>query len=166
MAGFIPECNISFNGGDLSSDTGAILPLDFINSNSLLQPYADLPFSDERQSCHQRNSNFSLMVQQVFKYLLGYSSQADQEVLAKDPILCQYFQGISSQSSVSRFFSRVCEDTNNAFWQTFMDQACQFISSNQDNILLDADSTKTDTYGKQEGAAWIHHYSQTGYHPV
>ena len=99
------------------------------------------------------------MVQQVFKYLLGYSSQADQEVLTKDPILCQYFQGISSQSSVSRFFSRVCEDTNNAFWQIFMDQACQFISANQDDILLDADSTKTDTYGKQEGAAWIHHYS-------
>ena len=44
MAGFIPECNISFNGGDLSSDTGAILPLDSINSNLLLQPYADLPF--------------------------------------------------------------------------------------------------------------------------
>ena len=61
MAGFVPECNISFNGGDLSSDTGAILPLDFINSNSLLQPYADLPFSDERQSCHQRNSNFSFL---------------------------------------------------------------------------------------------------------
>ena len=105
------------------------------------------------------------MVQQVFKYLLGYSSQADQEVLTKDPILCQYFQGISSQSSVSRFFSRVCEDTNNAFWQIFMDQACQFISTNQDDILLDADSTKTDTYGKQEGSAWIHHYSQNGYHP-
>ncbi|MBF0580247.1 transposase, partial [Erysipelotrichaceae bacterium RD49] len=126
MAGFIPECNISFNGGDLSSDTGAILPLDFINSNSLLQPYADLPFSDERQSCKGRNSNFSLLTQQVFKYILGYSSQADQEVLAKDPILCQYFQGISSQSSVSRFFSRVCQDTNNAFWRAFMDQACRF----------------------------------------
>ena len=113
MAGFVPECNISFNGGDLSSDTGAILPLDFINSNSLLQPYADLPFLDERQSCKGKNSNFSLMSQQVFKYLLGYSSQADQKVLAKDPVLCQYFQGISSQSSVSRLFSRVCEDTNN-----------------------------------------------------
>ncbi len=165
MAGFIPECNISFNGGDLSSDTGAILPLDFINSNSLLQPYADLPFSDERQSCKGRNSNFSLLTQQVFKYILGYSSQADQDVLAKDPILCQYFQGISSQSSVSRFFSRVCQDTNNAFWRAFMDQACRFISGSQDDILLDADSTKTDTYGKQEGSAWIHHYSQVGYHP-
>ena len=165
MAGFVPECNISFNGGNLSSDTGAILPLDFITSNSLLQPFADLPFSDERGSCHSRNSNFSLLTQQVFKYILGYSSQADQDVLAKDPILCQYFQGISSQSSVSRFFSRVCEDTNNAFWRAFMDQACRFISGSQDDILLDADSTKTDTYGKQEGSAWIHHYSQVGYHP-
>lgn len=105
------------------------------------------------------------MTQQVFKYILGYSSQADQDVLAKDPILCQYFQGISSQSSVSRFFSRVCQDTNNAFWRAFMDQACRFISGSQDDILLDADSTKTDTYGKQEGSAWIHHYSQVGYHP-
>ena len=165
MAGFVPECNISFNGGNLSSDTGAILPLDFITSNSLLQPFADLPFSDERGSCHSRNPNFSLLTQQVFKYILGYSSQADQDVLAKDPILCQYFQGISSQSSVSRFFSRVCEDTNNAFWRAFMDQACRFISGSQDDILLDADSTKTDTYGKQEGSAWIHHYSQVGYHP-
>lgn len=25
---------------------------------------------------------------------------------------------------------------------------------------------KTDTYGKQEGSAWIHHYSQVGYHPI
>ena len=33
MTGFIPESNISFNGGNLSSDTGAILPLDFIHSN-------------------------------------------------------------------------------------------------------------------------------------
>ena len=48
MTGFIPESNISFNGGILSSDTGAFLPLDFIHSNSLLNPYSSLPFSDGR----------------------------------------------------------------------------------------------------------------------
>ncbi|WP_323088928.1 transposase [Allobaculum sp. JKK-2023] len=47
----------------------------------------------------------------------------------------------------------------------FMDQACEFVSSNQDDIFLDADSTKADLYGKQEGAARIHHYSQIEYHP-
>lgn len=165
MTGFIPESNISFNGGNLSSDTGAILPLDFIHSNSLLNPYSSLPFSDGRGSCSERNSNSSLMAQQVFKYILGYFTQADQDVLAQDPILQRYFQGISSQSSVSRFFSRVSEATNNAFWSAFMDQACQFVCRSQDDILLDADSTKTDTYGRQEGAAYIHHYSQVGYHP-
>ena len=165
MTGFIPESNISFNGGNLSSDTGAILPLDFIHSNSLLNPYSSLPFSDGRGSCSERNSNSSLMAQQVFKYILGYFAQADQDVLAQDPILQRYFQGISSQSSVSRFFSRVSEATNNAFWSAFMDQACQFVCRSQDDILLDADSTKTDTYGRQEGAAYIHHYSQVGYHP-
>ena len=46
-----------------------------------------------------------------------------------------------------------------------MDQAAQFVCACQDDILIDADSTKTDTYGNQEGSSWIHHYQQTGYHP-
>ncbi len=33
MADIIPEPNVSFNGGDLSSDTGAMLLLDFLSSN-------------------------------------------------------------------------------------------------------------------------------------
>lgn len=165
MGGFIPECNISFNGGNLSSDSGAILPLDFILSNSLLEPYSSLPFSDDRGSCRKRNSNFSLLVQQVFKYILGYFTQADQTVLAQDPVLSRYFNGISSQSSVSRLFKRISSETINAFWPVFMDQACQFVCACQDDILIDADSTKTNTYGNQEGSSWIHHYQQTGYHP-
>ena len=46
-----------------------------------------------------------------------------------------------------------------------MDQAAQFVCACQGGILIDADSTKTDTYGHQEGSSWIHHYQQTGYHP-
>ncbi len=85
MVGFIPECYISFNGGNLSSDSGAILPLDFILSNSILEPYSSLPFSDDRGSCRKRNSTFSLLACQVFKYILDYFIQADQALLAKSP---------------------------------------------------------------------------------
>ena len=46
-----------------------------------------------------------------------------------------------------------------------MDQACQFACACQDDILIDADSIKTDTCGNQERSSWIHHYQQTGYHP-
>lgn len=47
-----------------------------------------------------------------------------------------------------------------------MDQSCSFIDRNVRDILFDADSTKTDVYGNQDGADWIHHYSQVGYHPI
>ncbi len=67
--------------------------------------------------------------------------------------------------SVSRLFKRISSETLNAFWPVFMDQACQFACACQDDILTDADSTKTDTYGHQEESSWIHHYQQTGYHP-
>lgn len=165
ISSFIPECNISFSGGDLSSDTGAILPLDFITSSQLLDPYENLPYLDSRSSFEPHNSNQSLLAQLVFRFIAGYFVQSDQKVLEEDPLLSRYFSRISSQSSVSRFFQRVTEDTNNQFWKLFSDQSCRFLDSRLDEILLDADSTKTDTYGKQEGSAFISHYQQVGYHP-
>lgn len=165
MADFIPEHNITFNGGDLSSDTGAVLALDFIFKNDLFAPYRDLPFVDERRYFKTSNSNGSLLEQVTSRFLLGYNIQADQQVLREDPILHQYFQNPSSASSVSRFFDRACEDTSNAFARAFMDQSCGWINRHVEDLIFDADSTKTDTYGKQEDSAWIHHYSQVGYHP-
>ena len=36
-----------------------------------------------------------------------------------------------------------------------MDQGCDFANQNCEDIILDADSTKTDSDGNQEGSAWI-----------
>ncbi len=119
MAGFIPECNILLMEGIfLSEYPGAIL----LSSSSILIHFFSLIRSSfsTRESCKGRNSNFSLMSQQIFKVSLGYSSQADQDYLAKDAILCQYFQGISSQSSVSRFLQPCLRGPPiNAFWRRF-----------------------------------------------
>ncbi len=166
MTFLVSESKISFDGGDLSSDTGAMPLLDFIEANSLLMPYSNLPYSDERKTCLDKNSNFSLLKQQAIKYLLGYSTQADQAVLEKDPIISRYLKGISSQSSISRLFKRISTATLNDLWPAFMDQACRFVHENQEDILFDADSTKTDVYGNQEEADYIFHYKQVGYHPV
>ena len=166
MTNFIPECNITFKGGDLSSDTGSLLTLDFIFKNDLFAPFRNLPFADGRTYFKSSNSNDSLVQQITTRYLLGYDIQADQQVLKEDPILHQYFPIPSSASSVSRFFQRANEDTSNAFACAFMDQACGWINRHGGrDLIFDADSTKTDTYGNQEDAAWIHHYSQVGYHP-
>lgn len=92
----ISERNISFSGRNLSSDTGAMLPLDFIQCNHLLDPYKTLSYSDKRSSYAPHNSSHSLLTQLVFRFLCGYFPQADQEVLRKDPLLSRYFAGVSS----------------------------------------------------------------------
>ena len=47
-----------------------------------------------------------------------------------------------------------------------MDFGCSFANAHSEEILIDADSTKTDTYGKQEDSAFISHYGSVGYHPI
>ena len=44
--------------------------------------------------------------------------------------------------------------------------ACDYINQHNDEIILDVDATKGEADGKQEGAAKIHHYNTTGFHPL
>lgn len=41
-----------------------------------------------------------------------------------------------------------------------------FSDAHSQEILIDADSTKTDTFGKQEDVDWIAHYGSVGYHSI
>lgn len=65
MLASISNINISFDGGDLTSDTGALLPLNFIASNNLLDPFTGLPYDDPRSRYSDHNSNDSLLFQIV-----------------------------------------------------------------------------------------------------
>ena len=58
------------------------------------------------------------------------------------------------------------QDIINLFWPTLMNQACSFVDSQSQTIVLDADSTVIRTYGHQEEAGYISHYKVDGYHPL
>lgn len=162
----IPESNISFTGRRLSSDSGAILPLEFIRNNNLLDPLAQLPFDDDRHFFKNHNANFSLMEQYIFRLICGLPRQEDQHALARDPLLSRFFKQISSPASFCRLFDRVSDETTGALSQALTSLACRFVHLFNSLVVLDIDSTKTDTYGQQQFAAYIPHYGQTGYHPL
>lgn len=162
----ISESNISFTAGSLSSDTGVMLPLDFIIRNHLLDPVQALPFHDERVSFKEHNSNTALVTQILFRTIAGYHHQSDQSVLREDPVFQTYFPSVASQSSISRLFRRVRMDTCQSMANILTKQACTFVHTHLKEIVLDIDSTKTDSYGTQELSAYIPHYGQEGYHPL
>lgn len=155
--------NINFNGGNLSSDGGAILLLQFLNQIGFDELIKSIPYCDSRK--FRIHSNTSILLQLIYKKLLGYFSQKDQSVLKDDPLLSK-FSFACSQPTVSRFFDRVSNVTNAFFKELMTKQACEYVNRNVKNIILDVDSTFVGTNGKQEASSYIHHYGEVGYHPL
>ena len=74
---------------------------------------------------------------------------------------------LASQPTLSRFFSRMDEDTLLQMQQILRRmRRTIYALDTPEHILLDLDSTLLDTYGSQEGEAFNYHYQAHGYHPL
>ena len=154
---------INFNGGNLSSDGGSILLSQFLEKINLKKLLDPIPFVDLRHLPVYSNTN--ILFQQIIKCLLGYNDQSDQKILINDPLL-SLKSLICSQATVSRFYDRVSLNTTNEFKKIITQLAYDFVNTNIDDPILDADSTMVTTCGNQEASAYIHHYQENGYHPL
>lgn len=154
---------INFNGGNLSSDGGSILLSQFLKKINLKKLLDSIPFVDLRHLPVYSNTN--ILFQQIIKCLLGYNDQSDQKILINDPLL-SLKSLICSQATVSRFYDRVSLNTTNEFKKIITQLAYDFVNTNIDDSILDADSTMVTTCGNQEASAYIHHYQKNGYHPL
>ena len=67
--------NINFNGGNLSSDGGSILLLEYIERTGLKDQLAQIPFFDNRRL--PLYSNSEIAYQMIARNLLGYFNQCD-----------------------------------------------------------------------------------------
>lgn len=154
---------INFNGGNLSSDGGSILLSQFLKKINLKKLLDSIPFVDLRHLPVYSNTN--ILFQQIIKCLLGYNDQSDQKILINDPLL-SLKSLICSQATVSRFYDRISLNTTNEFKKIITQLAYDFVNTNIDDPILDADSTMVTTCGNQEASAYIHHYQENGYHPL
>lgn len=154
---------INFNGGNLSSDGGSILLSQFLKKINLKKLLDSIQFADLRHLPVYSNTN--ILFQQIIKCLLGYNDQSDQKILINDPLL-SLKSLICSQATVSRFYDRVSLNTTNEFKKIITQLAYDFVNTNIDDSILDADSTMVTTCGNQEASAYIHHYQENGYHPL
>lgn len=154
---------IDFNGGNLSSDGGSILLLQFLKKLKLENELNSIHFNDFRHLPVYSNSG--ILYQLITRSLLGYFNQSDQSVLIHDPLLSKYVNACS-QPTVSRFFDRAVQKTNYMLKDKMMKTACEYVNQHIDSPIIDADSTLITTSGTQQAASYIHHYAEVGYHPL
>ncbi len=161
------KIKINFDGGDLSSDAGLLLIKEFIckiGLDKLIEQYFQT--DDKTVRIHKDAQN---LLQKIYQQLAGYFTDDDSDELTVDPIFTNLLNkgSLASQPTMSRFFNRMDEITLMQLdWIQYLIRKKIYSIQKPKMVLLDIDSTLFDTFGKQEGEGFNHHYSNHGYHPL
>ncbi|MEG0498204.1 MAG: IS1380 family transposase, partial [Carnobacterium sp.] len=165
---FNPKLTVSNTGGNLSTDAGLILVKEFMDSLGFLElAKSFLQIKEDRT--YWRHDNISLLEQLLFQLISGYAADSSAKLLKEDPIfqLILNKETATSQPSLSRFWDRIDEKTIRQFQdlnQALIDKVR--LKRNTTEMIIDLDSTHSDTFGNQEGTNYNAHYQTNGYHPL
>ena len=166
---FNNKISIDFNGGNLSSDTGLLAYRSFDEkigfSRLLKNTFADF----EASKTGHTYKNSDVILQNVFKFIAGYHTDDASDELATDPVFKKLLNvdKLASQPTVSRRCNELNIETYKLMERINTELLTRAYSVKRPkHIIFDIDSTEVQTYGKQYGSSFNHHYNSTGFHPL
>ena len=162
------KIKLNFDGGDLSSDTGLLLIKEFVG-NLGVDKLLDKAFKTNDSALFRYHTDQENLLQMIYMIIAGYFEDDASDELTNDPVFKSILEkdALASQSTVSRFFNRMDEDTLSQFLTIGRILGKKVYSIQMPRaVILNLDSTLLDAYGKQEGRAFNFHYQSNGYHPL
>ena len=172
--GFDRAIKLEFHGARVSSDAGLFPYRDLDDAARLTESVAADLF-DFRTGNNIRHSMTALLRQSVFSRLAGYEDTNDAERLSEDPVMRHVIGGravdrkASSTSEIGRFETDVLTHPDNL--AALMNMPGKWVDRIRQRraikkLILDMDSSVSETYGHQEGALYNGHFACTCYHPL
>ena len=165
---FNTNIKISADGGALSVDGGLPLVKEFMTKSNFYHLFNQtVQLKDARKRLvHTHQSVFE---QALLQQIAGYDTDDSSDSLAENRLFTQLLQKkkLASQPTMSRLFQSITPDNIeelNQLNQRYLDQ--YYGQKSIDTVVIDLDSTHCDTFGKQEGSDFNHHYRTFGYHPL
>lgn len=165
---FNSNITISHTGGRLSSDSGLVLVKEVMNTFNFSELAKGLLHITDHRA-YFTHDNIAILEQFIMQLVAGYSADSSANLLRQDPVFQMVLgkKPLASQSSLSRFLDRFSEENIHQLQslnQALIDQAR--LIRNDTELIIDIDSTHSDTFGHQEQTDYNAHYQTYGYHPL
>ena len=171
---FDHRLRLEFHGANVTSDAGLLAYRELDDALKLTDSAADV-LHDTRTGQNTRHSLAALLRQSIFSRLAGYEDLNDAQRLRVDPAMRTVVGGrakdhtAASTSEIGRFETETLTTRENP--NRLMDLSGQWIDRAHQHrkltrIVLDMDSSDSETYGQQQGSAYNGHFGCTCYHPL
>jgi hypothetical protein len=174
------EIVAEFNGGAISSDSGALLLRETDRKMKLLARFSQC-FLDGRDADLIEHSAEQMLAQRIYGLALGYEDLNDHEQLRNDPLLRVLAgkaepdqEALASKSTLNRM--ELGDGTPNrykkiTFWRDAIDDLLVdvFLEAHAtvpEQIVLDIDTTDFAIHGEQEGRFYHGYYDHYCYLPL
>ena len=172
--GFDGSLRLEFHGSTLTSDAG-LIPYRQLDEALGTTAMAGSILQDQRTGRNTRHTMTALLRQSVYSRLAGYEDTNDADRLCVDPTMRCIVGGrardarAASTSQMGRFETQVLTRPDNlaalmALPGRWIDRVGH--AKHTRTVVLDLDSSVSETYGRQEGSAYNGHFECTCYHPL
>ncbi len=174
--GFDSRLKLQFLGSQITTDAGLLAYRELDEALGLTEMGADL-LTDSRLGSNKQHLLVPLLRQSIYSRLAGYEDVNDAERLAVDPAMRHVVGGRAAQadreaaspSCVGRFETEMLSQRHNL--TALMNHSGQWIDQVHrrrplKQLILDMDSSVSETYGQQQGTAYNGHFECVCYHPL
>ncbi len=174
--GFDSRLKLKFLGSQITTDAGLLAYRELDEALGLTETSV-VVLTDSRLGSNKQHQLVPLFRQSIYSRLAGYEDVNDAERLCVDPAMRHVVGGratlpekqAASASEVGRFETETLSTKSNL--TALMGLSGQWIDQVHrrqplKQLILDLDSSVSETYGRQQGTAYNGHFECLCYHPL